>query len=109
MCIIKAILLAFLAALIVAFAEIWLYIAQAKRVERAREVAERLGEGDKAEIKAVTEGVEAEKSTDRLPTEETDRTTKEVSSKEILMEQTEGITQTSRELANVRLRRRPVA
>jgi hypothetical protein len=101
--------LAFLAALIVAFAEIWLYIAQAKRVERAREVAERLGEGDKAEMKTVIEGGEAENSIDRLVPEVTDRTTKEVSSEEILMEQTEGVTQTSRELANVRLRRRPVA
>jgi hypothetical protein len=101
--------LAFLAALIVAFAEIWLYIAQAKRVERAREVAERLGEGDKAEMKAVIEGGEAESSIDRLVPEETDRTTKEVSSEEILLGQTEGVTQTSRELANVRLRRRPVA
>ena len=103
-----------MAALIVAFAEIWLYVSQAKRVERAREAVERLGEGDKAEPKLVVEAANEDEDEDEIvkafeQADETYGVEQVATTEEIVLAQSKGTTQTSREVSNVRLRRRPVA
>jgi len=101
-----------LAALIVAFAEIWLYVSQAKRVERAREAVERLGEGDKAEPKLVVEAANEDEDEIVKAFEQADETcgVEQVATTEVVvLAQSKGTTQSSREVSNVRLRRRPVA
>ena len=101
-----------MAALIVAFAEIWLYVSQAKRVERAREAVERLGEGDKAEPKLVVEAANEDEDEIVKAFEQADETCgveQVATTEEIVLAQSKGTTQTSREVSNVRLRRRPVA
>ena len=101
-----------MAALIVAFAEIWLYVSQAKRVERAREAVERLGEGDKAEPKLVVEAANEDEDEIVKAFEQADETcgVEQVATTEVVvLAQSKGTTQSSREVSNVRLRRRPVA
>jgi hypothetical protein len=106
-----------LAAFVVAFAEAWLYISQAKRVERAKEQTERFGEGATAEPKIIetVQDDQDEPSHGEHEFADTDTTIDPeiqaaIKAEEIIMEEADGVTQTSREAPkSVRLRRRPVA
>lgn len=105
-----------MAAFVVAFAEAWLYISQAKRVERAKEQTERFGEGATAETKIIETVHDDQDETSNGEQEFTDadptidpEIQAAIEAEETIMEEPDGITQTSREAPkSVRLRRRPV-
>ena len=110
-------MLALLAAFVVAFAEAWLYISQAKRVERAREQTERFGEGAAAEPK-ITETAQDDQveSSEEEPGSASADTVMDpeieaaIKAEETIMEEANEVMQTSREVPKgIRLRRRPVA
>lgn len=78
--------------------------------ERAREAVERLGEGDKAELKvSVAEDEDEDTIVEGLDAAGDDRVGQAPPIEETILEQTKDTRQTSREVSNIRLRRRPVA
>lgn len=100
---IQAILLALFAALVIAFAEGWLYVSQMKRIESARQQGE---QGEQAEGE-IAPKPEKETSIADLLEEESAQAQDLAGS---MLDSTAGVvsTQSARETRQLRLRRRPV-